>query len=185
MSLEAFIWASKLPLNIVPPTAYRVLVLLANHAHSDGRNVWRNNRDMAQQLDCSLRTIERAIRDLKVAGLIHPGDQKLTQHLRQDRRPVVYDLNLSYGREYGEQPELVNDPTSVVGSNGPTGLSRPDRIRTNGPTSAVAHRTVIEPVRSPTQSNYRASVGACGHALIDDRHCERGCRTHLTLGESA
>lgn len=187
MSLEAFIWASKLPLDVVPPTAYRVLVMLANHAHSDGRNVWRNNRDMADQLGCSLRTVERGIRDLKASGLIRPGDQALTKHLRSDRRPVVYDLNLAYGKDYGEPTELEYGPTTDVGANGPTNLSRPDRIRTNGPTTGVAHRTVIEPDNSPTKSKYRrpvTAVGACGHDLIDDRHCERGCRTALSTGVS-
>lgn len=188
MSLEAFVWASRLPLDVVPPTAYRVLVLLANHAHSDGRNVWRNNRDMAAQLGCSMRTIERGIRDLKSAGLIRPGDQRLTEHLRADRRPVVYDLNLGYGKDYGEPTELDYGPTTAVGSYGPTDLSRPDRIRTNGPTTAVAHRTVIEPDNSSTKGKYRRpdkTVGSCGHPLIDDRHCERGCRSASVTPEAS
>ncbi|MCK2028108.1 helix-turn-helix domain-containing protein [Microbacterium sp. SSW1-47] len=194
MSLEAFIWVSKLPLDVVPPTAFRVLLLLANHAHSDGRNVWRKKSELANELGCSLRTVERAFRDLRVRGLIKHGDQRLTEHLRNDRKPVVFDLNFEFGREYSEAPLFANgpttavgasashDPTTVVGSHGPTNLSRPDEIRTNDPTTVVAHRTVIEPSNSSLVSTYRAGVGSCGHVLIDDRHCERGCSAARVQG---
>lgn len=194
MSLEAFIWVSRLPLDVVPPTAFRVLLLLANHAHSDGRNVWRKKSEIAKELGCSLRTVERAFRDLRIRGLIQHGDQRLTEHLRADRKPVVFDLNFEFGRAYTDAPlfpsgpttvvgaRADNGPSSVVGSHGPTNLSRPDEIRTNGPTSVVAHRTVIEPSNSSSRGNHRANVGACGHGLIDDRHCERGCSASRVEG---
>lgn len=185
MSLEAFIWVSKLPLDVVPPTAFRVLLMLANHAHSDGRNVWRKKSELANELGCSLRTVERAFRDLRVRGLIQHGDQRLTEHLRADRKPVVFDLNFDFGRNYGEPPVALIDPTPAVGSHGPTNLSRPDEIRTNGPTSVVAHRTVIEPSNSSLVSPNRANVGSCGHRLVDDRHCERGCPAARVFEESA
>lgn len=181
MSLEAFIWATKLPLDIVPPTAFRVLLMLANHAHSDGRNVWRKKSELATELGCSTRTVERSIRDLKARGLIREGDQRLTDHLRGDRRPVVYDLNFRFG-----QPELpIDGATATDGSYGATNLSRPDEIRSNGPTSVVAHRTVIEPSNSSLVSPSRASVGSCGHQLIDERHCERGCAAARVQGTAA
>lgn len=181
MSLEAFIWATKLPLDIVTPTAFRVLLLLANHAHSDGRNVWRKKSEVAAELGCSLRTVERSIRDLKMQGLIRDGDQRLTDHLRGDRRPVVYDLNFRYG-----QPELdIDDTTATDAPYGPTSVSRPDSVRTDAPTTGVVHRTVKEPGKSPSRGNQTRAVGACGHDLIDDRHCERGCRVALTIGETA
>lgn len=197
MSLEAFIWVSKLPLDVVPPTAFRVLLMLANHAHSDGRNVWRKKSELANELGCSLRTVERAFRDLRVRGLIKHGDQRLTEHLRADRKPVVFDLNFEFGRDYGDAPLFANGPTTAVGASngsdpspavgayGPTKLSRPDEIRTNGPTSVVAHRTVIEPSNSSLVSPYRANVGACGHPLVDDRHCERGCPAARVLEQTA
>lgn len=194
MSLEAFIWVSKLPLDVVPPTAFRVLLLLANHAHSDGRNVWRKKSELANELGCSLRTVERAFRDLRTRGLIRHGDQRLTEHLRADRKPVVFDLNFDFGRDYGEPPLFANGPTPAVGaspsndptpadgSHGPTNLSRPDETRTYGPTSVVAHRTVKEPSNSSLVGTYRAGVGSCGHVLIDDRHCERGCSAARVQG---
>lgn len=183
MSLQAFIWVSKLPLDVVPPTAFRVLLLLADHAHSDGRNVWRKKSEIALDLGCSLRTVERAFRDLRIRGLIKHGDQRLTEHLRADRKPIVFDLNFDFGRDYTDAPLFPNGPTTTDGSHGPTDLSRPDEIRTNGPTSAVAHRTVKEPVdNSLLVGNHRTTVGACGHGLIDDRHCERGCSASRVEG---
>ncbi|MFJ3392033.1 helix-turn-helix domain-containing protein [Leifsonia aquatica] len=178
MSLEAFIWTSQLPADVCGPKAFRVLLLLANHAHSDGRNVWRSNADMANQLHCSVRTIERAISELRMLGLIHEGDQKLTGHLRADRRPKVYDLNLMYGKAF-------DAPTTLVGAYDPTDLSRPDETGRNDPTTAVAHRTVIEPLTKTSQRNHTAAVGPSWHdsprgtkckgQLIDERHCEYGC----------
>lgn len=177
MSLEAFIWASQLPADVCGPKAFRVLLLLANHAHSDGRNVWRSNSEMASQLHCSVRTIERSISELRMLGIIHQGDQKLVGHLRGDRRPKVYDLNLMYGKAF-------DDPTPLVGSYDPTDLSRPDETWRHDPTTVVAHRTVIEPVTKTSQRNHRAPVGSwhlsprgtqCRGDLIDERHCEYGC----------
>ncbi len=100
MSLEAFIWVSKL--------SRSTSCLLRRSAcyscsrttpHSDGRNVWRKKSELANELGCSLRTVERAFRDLRVRGLIKHGDQRLTEHLRADRKPVVFDLNFEFGRD--------------------------------------------------------------------------------------
>lgn len=159
MSLEAFVWASGLPLDVVGPTAYRVLVKLANHAHSDGANAWRDNARMAAEFGCSRRTIERAVRELKMHRLIIPGDQRLVDHLRGDRHPVVYNLNLLYGTAWDRQ-ERLDGLTDDDGPHDPTSVSRPDIQRPNDPTSGVAQGTVIEPTNSSTRGDHRGSVGS-------------------------
>lgn len=161
MSLNAFIWAASLPIDVAPASAYRVLIKLADHADQWGKSAWRDNAQLAVELGTSKRTIERAIRDLKVLGLIKPGDQHLVGHLRADRRPTVYDLNLQFARvETSTDPlplavdKSENGPTELS-QHRPTELSRTDETRSSGPTTVVAHRTVQEPVKSPSRGNYR------------------------------
>lgn len=172
MSLEAFVWVSGLPVDACSAKPFRVLLIFANHAHKDGRNVWRKNSEIALELGCSVRTIERAITELKMVGLIREGDQRLVQHLRGDRRPKVYDLNFDYGKGY-------DAPTTLDGAYGPTEMSRPDRTGRNDPTTVVAHRTVIEPTTKTSQRNQTSHVGSSGRIcrgqMLDETHCEYGC----------
>lgn len=92
MSLEAYVWAANLPLDACSGTAFRVLLKYADRADKLGYTCWRSVPDMAVELGCSKRTIQRAIAELVAAGLIRPGDQRHVEHLRADRRPVVYDV---------------------------------------------------------------------------------------------
>lgn len=92
MSLEAYLWASDLPLNVCSSTAYRVLIKYANGADKFGCTTWRSETDLAEELGCSTRTIRRARAELVELGLMSLGDQRYVQHIRADRRPVVYDL---------------------------------------------------------------------------------------------
>lgn len=178
MSLEAFIWVSRLPVDACGPKPFRVLLLLADHAHRDGRNVWRKNSEIAGELGCSVRTVERAITELKMVGLIREGDQRLVQHLRGDRRPKVYDLNFEYGKSY-------DAPTTLVGAYDPTDLSRPDETGRHGPTTVVAHRTVKEPSVKTSQRNHTPHVGSsglpCDGELVADHYCVFG---HIVAPDS-
>lgn len=160
VSLNAFIWAASLPMDVAPSSAYRVLIKLADHADQWGKSAWRDNAQLAVELGTSKRTIERAIRDLKVLGLIKPGDQRLVDHIRPDRRPTVYDLNLQFARVETVAQQLpvpvdksASGPTDLS-LNGPTDLSRADETRSSGPTTVVAHRTVQEPVNSSSRGNH-------------------------------
>lgn len=170
MSLEAFIWVSSLPLDICGPTAYRVLVKLANHAHTDGRNAWRDNGSLAEEFHCSKRTIERAVRELRQLRLITVGDQRLVERIRADRRPTVYDLNLDYGKAWDQPVELVSRTDMPDGPYGPSSVSRTDSQRPNGPTTVVAQGTVLNPSRESSRSNHRAPVGAFAGPCPNDGH---------------
>lgn len=157
MSLEAFVWAAKLPMDACGGTEYRVLILLANHAHHDGRNAFRSTESLAAELNTSKRTVQRAIKNLRAAALIAPGNQELVEHIRPDRRPTVYDLNLRYGVEY-TAPAFIDGVTTTVTPHGVTNLARGDNPVHNGVTTGVAHRTVIEPINSSTRDNQTARV---------------------------
>ncbi|WP_368665891.1 helix-turn-helix domain-containing protein [Cryobacterium sp. Y62] len=87
------------------PLATRVLLKLANVAGQDGSSAYRNLWEVAAELGVDRRSIQRSYRELEAAELMHKGDQRTLSHIRADRRPVVYDLNFGWQREFG-RPEL-------------------------------------------------------------------------------
>ena len=104
MSLAAYIWAADLPLSVCNGTAHRVLLKIADRADDLGYGAWPSVDAIAGTLECSTRTVQRAIRELLEAGLIRRGDQRFVAHLRADRRPVVYDV-LTYALRMRERLE--------------------------------------------------------------------------------
>ena len=102
MSLEALLWAGRLPLSTCSHTAFRVLMLYADRADQLGYSAWHTEQHLADVLGCSTRTIRRARAELCEVGLMRQGDQRLLEHRRGDRRPVVYDV-LTPALQFHEQ----------------------------------------------------------------------------------
>ena len=152
MSLNAYVWAGQLPLDITSATAFRVLLKMADVADADGRGVWLTTSRMAEELGCSVRTVQRAVKELQLAGLIHEGDKRAVAHIRSDRRPTVYDLNMTAETA----PQIDLDGVTKMSSHGVTKMSRGDKSVHNGVTTVVAHRTVTKPLNSPESVNHRA-----------------------------
>lgn len=135
MSLEAYIWAANLPLSRCNGTPFRVLLQLADRADKLGYGAYPNVSTMAETLECSGRTVQRALRDLERLELIREGDQRYVEHLDPRYRPTVYDVLTT---------ALVTIETR--GDNYVTPKhSRGDRSGRPGVTTAVAQRTVQEP----------------------------------------
>jgi len=135
MSLEAYIWAANLPLSRCNGTPFRVLLQLADRADKLGYGAYPHVSTIADVLECSDRTVQRAIRDLIASELIREGDQRYVQHLDSRYRPTVYDVLTT---------ALVM--TESRGDNRVTpARSRGDRNGHPGVTPAVALRTVQEP----------------------------------------
>lgn len=147
MSLAAYIWASNLPLDVVGATPYRVLLKYADRADEHGRTAWWTAKDLAATLGCTDRTAQRAVRELRDAGLLIEGDQRHVQHLRGDRRPTVFDLAMRTAA-----PARIDLGDGFDGATTGVVPSRPryDRSGPHGTTTAVAHRTVIEPIDTST-----------------------------------
>lgn len=72
-----------------------VLIALADSAGVDGSAAWPSASTLAEGLVVSVRTVRRRLEELESRGLIRRGDQRLVDHLRADRRPVVYDLAMA------------------------------------------------------------------------------------------
>lgn len=79
--------------------SHLILIGLADHAEDDGTNARPSQRLLADYAQVSIRTVGYKIKALSEAGLIVRGDQQQVAHLRKDRRPTVWDLNLNLVRE--------------------------------------------------------------------------------------
>ena len=125
------------------PAELCILYSLADRANDDGQGCWPSVATMAEESRCSERTVQRHLRNLEQRGIIVRGDQRLVERYRADRRPIVWDLNLSLKREdAGCQ--------SVMPSQ-----SRGDKSGTNGVTNSasrgdtVVTQTVSKPIIKP------------------------------------
>lgn len=159
MSLAALIWSTQLPLDLGmagSEAAYRVLTKLADAHHEDTGYAYRDVDRMATELRCSRRTIQRALRQLEQAGLIHRGDQGiLPANMRRDRRPTVYRLPLGAWEGPAQQPELDGVTTDDAPLQAVDNLPRGDRHAVDGVTAAVALGTGELGNRYPAQPQTR------------------------------
>lgn len=167
MSLNAYVWAASLPLDIVGPTAFRVLLKYADRVDQYGRAGWYNTAELAEQLGCHPRTVQRATRELLDRGLMVEGDQRFVKHIRGDRRPTVYNLNLSTvvapRLEVEEDEETGDDTTPSVTPHGTTDMSRHGNPVPHATTSAVAHRTVNKPSITSTSVTTEGAENVAPH----------------------
>ncbi|RBO72778.1 helix-turn-helix domain-containing protein [Microbacterium sp. H6] len=112
MSLNAYIWAANLPLSVCNGTPFRVLLQLADRADDLGYGAYPHVSTIAERLECSERTVQRAIKELRACDLIREGDQRWVEHLDARYRPTVYDVlttALRYTEERGGGPETRGD----------------------------------------------------------------------------
>jgi hypothetical protein len=167
----------RVPYDACKPLEYRVLVKLANVAAQDGTRAFRNQEQMADELGVSVRSIQRALKQLEAERLIIRGDQRILSHERADRRPVVYDINMRKCLDweaYHAEP-LVN----VDGvTHGVTEISTGAHGVTNDTTTAVAHRELMELTTSTSKGDHTADVtpcAECGDPLPTSQRRNRVC----------
>lgn len=144
MSLRAMLWALyDAPTDDLPAGAFRVLLALADHADDRGWNAFPHASTLAQRFGITTRSARRHLAALRAAGLIYEGDQRMVEHVRGDRRPVVYNLDLGLR---GDSPVTSHDVTPTVTSQ-PHGVTertpRGDSPGSNGVTAAVPQGTVL------------------------------------------
>jgi len=115
MSLRAMLWALH-DAPVTDPTTLVVLIALADHAADDGTGAFPSLDTIARYARCSRDTARRHVKQLAEAGVIVPGNPQLTAYIRQDRRPVVWDMAYSMGFTTGVQGATPSQPR---GSTGP------------------------------------------------------------------
>lgn len=168
MSVEAIAWvlndAPDLPSQLVS-----TLVALANHATPDGRNSYPSQPRLAAYTRKSDRQIRRDLADLLERGLIQRGDQRIVEHIPQDRRPVVYDLVMVQRKD-------LDGRTSTSGRSPVSGRTsmteradvdvRAGRTPTSAKPSYEPSRTVLK--ETPPATPGPPSGGSRGSRLPDD-----------------
>jgi hypothetical protein len=155
VSWQATAWANDLGYDTLKSyLAFRVLSKLCNNADEHGRRAWRSKAELAAELGVSERSIQRAFKDLEQSFLITRGDQTYVKHIRPDRRPTVYDMNLSYKEDSVPTELPIYGETEIS-----TGEPRGDNRVHDGETTVVAHRTILElPTTKTSRGNHRAPV---------------------------
>ena len=94
MSMKALEWAMyDVPAEMVKGALLRILLLLADHADTQGRGAFPSQKRIVALTGYSRRTIQNGLHDLEAAGLIRRGDQRITEHLGK-YRPIVWDLTM-------------------------------------------------------------------------------------------
>jgi DNA-binding transcriptional ArsR family regulator len=145
MSLRAMLWALyDADCDGVPPSAFRTLLVLADHAGDDGRGAWPKVRTIAEKLRVSDRTVQRHLAALRGAGLIVEGDQELVSHFTADERPKVWDLCITDPIGVTEvSPRTKRGVTPAVATGVTPGVA-------TGVTHGVAQGTVLRTVLRTT-----------------------------------
>lgn len=94
MSMRALEWAMyNVPAEMVKGALLRILLLLADHADTQGKGAFPSQKRIVALTGYSRRTIQNGLHDLETAGLIRRGDQRITEHLGK-YRPIVWDLTM-------------------------------------------------------------------------------------------
>lgn len=115
MSTEAVAWAMRSDLTGKLSAEHRLVLLsLADHASFDGNNAWPSKATIADRLDISTRSVQRAFARLEALGLIVKGDQRLAQYRRADRRPTVWNLRVGARA----RPEILDEDPTILDETG-------------------------------------------------------------------
>lgn len=96
MSVAAIAWALRTQ-RVQNPAHKLVLIALADHADNDGKYAWPAQKTIAEYACCSERSVRRYLQSLEDDGVIMRGDQRAVEHIREDHRPVVWDLAMADG----------------------------------------------------------------------------------------
>ncbi|WP_426717068.1 helix-turn-helix domain-containing protein [Corynebacterium auriscanis] len=162
-----------------------VLYALADRSNDDGTGAYPSQEWIAERARCSPRTVRRHLNEMEQREVISRGDQKMVAHFRRDRRPIVWNLNLSAGQDSSDRAEKMTDrsnraerpdnsdtATGQIVQNGRTPVSykpslTPREPSSNRPRGARKRATPAE-IKSdwrPTDSQWQRHVE--NHPLID------------------
>ena len=140
-------WALSLPTESLKDSSARhVLLCLANYAGSNGAGAFPSASTLAQDTGLSERTVRYKLDDLEKVGLIQKGNQAIAAvHIdRHDRRPVVYDLQLSRGANTA--PRTKRGADDATGCNSQQNGVQPETERgaAAAPNPSLNHQVTEE-----------------------------------------
>lgn len=168
-----------------------VLLGIANHDGDGG--AWPSVETLAKYAGIDPRSVRRAVKKLEQLHEVRRfvqagGDHRIPEHQRPNRYqfllqcPPDCDRSSRHRTRADSAVTLDIDELSTRG----TPVSSPDTGVRGGGTPASPKPSSNHPTTSKKSTHVgNRARGACGHELIDDRHCERGCPVARTLRETA
>lgn len=168
-------------------TAKLVLIGIANHDGDGG--AWPSVATLARYAGTTPRSVQRAVDQLIELHEVRRHIQKGGTGLVDDpRRPNLYEFLLQCpadcDRSRHHRTRSQGVPMEL--STGVT-LASPGDAGVRGGVTPVSPKPTYNPTSTPKKKTPvpdRARA-ACGHDLIDDRHCDRGCATARVIGDAA
>jgi len=159
MSIQVTGWALKGAV-VGDAVAKLVLLALAIHANDDGTSAWPSQKTIAVYAEVTVRTVRTKLEYLQEKGLIRPGDERVVSHLPANRRPQVWDLNIT-----GAWAEILSSQEDLREEN-PSAQNRPlgGNLRSSGGKTVSAKLSVEKEL--PTNS-LRSLVGAPRATRLD------------------
>ena len=164
-------WALSLPTETLKDSSARhVLLCLANYAGSNGAGAFPSASTLAQDTGLSERTVRYKLDDLEKVGLIQKGNQAIAAvHIdRHDRRPVVYDLQLSRGAN--PAPRTKRGADDATGCNSQQNGVQPgtERGAEAAPNTSINHQGTEQQQRQ-TIADVIAEQDQAAIEALDDR----------------
>lgn len=168
-----------------------VLIGIANHDGDGG--AWPSVATLARYAGVDRSNVQRAVKKLEslheIRRRLQAGGDANTP---VDRRPNLYEFVLRCpadcdGSRHHRTRVSRTGQTEISELSTGAASARPRRA------SAAPGAAPVRPEPSSNQPNTskkkthvgNRARGACGHDLIDDRHCERGCRAEAVEGIAA
>jgi len=136
-------WALSLPVQTLKDSSARhVLLCLANYAGSNGAGAFPSATTLAQDTGLSERTVRYKLDALEESGLIKKGNQAIAAvHIdRHDRRPVVYDLQISRGANAAPRSERGADDATGCNSQQNGVQPETERGAESAPNTSINHQ---------------------------------------------
>lgn len=164
-------WALSLPTQSLKDSSARhVLLCLANYAGSNGAGAFPSASTLAQDTGLSERTVRYKLDDLEKAGLIQKGNQAIAAvHIdRHDRRPVVYDLQLSRGANTAPRSKRGADDATGCSSQQNGVQPGTERGAVAAPNTSINHQGTEEQQQREI-SDVIAEQDQAAIAAMDDR----------------
>lgn len=161
-----------------------VLLGIANHDGDGG--AWPSVAKLAKYAGVSSRMVQKSIKQLEELHEVSRDLQRGGNAYTPDtRRPNLYKFLLQCPPNCDRTKEHRTTKTHVVLELS-TGVnsSSPGEPQFAGGVNSSSPEPSFNP---PTTTEKRTYVpgrarGACGHGLVDDRHCDRGCSASRVEG---
>lgn len=116
MSLQATTWALYDATRDLDANEFRLLMVMADMADQNGRNIYPSAATLADLCGVTTRTIRTKLASLEAKGLIIRDDQSILAHIPANRRPVAWRLNMDGGTPT-TAPATVAEATPPRGEN--------------------------------------------------------------------